>query len=55
MADRLREEIGVDVELIRGARGIFEVTVAGEVVAKKTLNGFPTDDECVAAVRAAVA
>jgi len=55
VAERLREELDVEVELVKGARGIFEVTVDGEVVAKKTLDGFPTDDACVEGVRRATA
>ncbi len=54
MAEVLREQVGVDVELVRGGRGIFEVAVAGRVVARKTLDGFPTPEQCVAAVRKAV-
>lgn len=53
MADKLREAHGVQVELVKGARGIFEVAVDGTVVAKKTMNGFPTDQACVEAVGAA--
>lgn len=36
---------------MRGGRGIFEVKVDGIVVAKKTLDGFPSEEEIVAAVR----
>ena len=50
MADRLRETYGVKVELVRGARGIFDVSVDGIVVARKTMSGFPTDDDCLQAV-----
>lgn len=54
MADVLREALGVDAELVRGGRGIFEVAVDGRVVARKTLDGFPTPEQCVDAVRAAL-
>ena len=54
MADRLREELSVEVELIRGARGIFEVAVGDRVVASKTSAGFPTEQACVEAVRSAI-
>ena len=49
----LREELAVETELIPGARGVFIVRVDGELVARKTLDGFPTEDQIVAAVRAA--
>jgi len=42
------------VTLVRGGGGIFEVRVDGRLVTKKTLDGFPSDDDCVAAVRTAV-
>ena len=40
----------MDVELVPGGRGIFEVRVNGAVVAKKTWDGFPTEQACVSAV-----
>lgn len=54
MADRLREAHGVEVELIKGRGGIFEVKVDGRVVAKKTYNGFPTEAECIEKVGEAI-
>lgn len=53
-AQVLREALGVEAELVRGARGVFEVEVDGRVVARKTLDGFPTEGEILAAVRAAL-
>jgi selenoprotein W-related protein len=50
--DVLREELGTDVDLIKGRGGIFDVRVDGRTVVKKTIDGFPTEDEIVAAVRA---
>lgn len=50
----LRSELGSEVELIKGRGGIFDVRVDGRSVAKKTLDGFPTEEEIVAAVRAAL-
>lgn len=49
----MREELGVEAELIKGHGGIFEVKVDGVVVAKKSLGGFPTEEEVVAAVEKA--
>jgi selenoprotein W-related protein len=49
----LREALDIDVELIKGRGGIFEVAVDGTVVVKKTLSGFPDEAAIVAAVRAA--
>lgn len=46
----LREELDIDTELIRGSGGIFEVKVDGQVVAKKTILGFPDEAEIVRSV-----
>ena len=36
----------VEVELIRGGGGVFEITVDGSLVfSKKALGRFPTDEE----------
>lgn len=55
MAAALEEALGVQVELVRGGRGVFAVSVDGRVVASKSLDhGFPTPEACVEAVRAAL-
>ena len=54
MADALREALDIEATLIPGDRGVFEVAVDGRVVAKKTLDGFPTPEACVDAVREAL-
>ena len=46
----LREELGVEATLAKGHGGIFTVAVGGEIVARKTWSGFPTEDEIVRAV-----
>ncbi len=46
----LREELGVEAKLTKGHGGIFTVAVGGEVVARKTWSGFPTEAEIVLAV-----
>lgn len=51
MAEALADTLGIDAELKRGARGVFTVAVDGNVVARKTLDGFPTPEACVEAVR----
>jgi hypothetical protein len=53
--DVLREEVGVEGRLEKGKNGIFEVAVNGEVVARKTWMGFPTEEEIVLAVAKALA
>ena len=50
----LREEVGVEAELVRGHGGVFEVAVDGTVVAKKTWLGFPSEADIVTAVARAV-
>jgi selenoprotein W-related protein len=52
--DLLREELGVDVRLIKGHGGIFEVRVGDSVVAKKTFSGFPLEHDIVRAVAGAL-
>lgn len=51
----LHDALGVEVELIKGRGGIFEVAVDGSVVARKGLAGFPAEEQIVAAVREALA
>ncbi|MCO4747936.1 MAG: Rdx family protein [Proteobacteria bacterium] len=52
-AAAIKQALGLEAILIKGGRGIFEVKVDGTTVAKKTLDGFPTPEEIVAAVRQA--
>ena len=54
MAAHLKDTLGIDTELVPGSRGVFTVSVAGDVVAKKTYEGFPTPEQCEQAVRAAL-
>ncbi len=50
----LREELGVEARLMKGRGGVFEVAVDERVVAKKSFDGFPTEDEIVRAVASAL-
>jgi hypothetical protein len=56
VAARLRRELGVDVEMIRGNYGEFKVLVDGEAVidggALAALGVLPSGRKVVAAVRA---
>ncbi|MDA1185217.1 MAG: hypothetical protein O2930_11310 [Acidobacteria bacterium] len=54
MAALIKQDSGIDPDIVTGARGEFTVWVDGTTVAKKSADGFPTDEEIVAAVRAAV-
>lgn len=54
MAARIKEELGRDVELIVGKSGEFTVWVDDRCVAKKTMFGFPDDDECLDGVAEAL-
>jgi hypothetical protein len=54
VAALLKDELGVDTELLEGGRGEFTVWVGDAVVAKKDSQGFPTDEEALAAVKKAV-
>jgi hypothetical protein len=55
VAALIKDELGLDSELSEGGRGEFTVWVGDEVVAKKDLNGFPSDEEALAAVKRAIA
>ncbi|MFT6143834.1 MAG: selenoprotein W-related protein [Myxococcota bacterium] len=50
----MREELGIETTLIKGRSGIFEVKVDDIVVAKKTWNGFPSEQDILAGVRRAL-
>ena len=55
MAALIEAETGTAPELVVGGRGEFTVWVGEETVAKKSADGFPTDEEAVAAVLRALA
>ena len=52
MAEELRKEPGLEVELVDGNRGEFTVLVDGQVVAKKGLLSKPSVEKVLKAVRA---
>jgi hypothetical protein len=53
VADELRKEPGVEVELVDGSRGEFTVLVDGQEVARKGLVSKPSVETVVKAVREA--
>jgi predicted Rdx family selenoprotein len=55
VAELMQRELGEEVALEVGDRGEFTVWVDGRVVARKTLDGFPADEDCLAAARGALA
>ena len=50
----MKEELDVDAQLIKGHSGIFQVAVAGKVVAAKGRTGFPSEQEIVDGVSKAL-
>ena len=52
MAEALRKEPGVEVEVVDGSRGEFTVSVDSQVVTQKG-DALPSPEEVVAAVRRA--
>lgn len=50
MAAHIERNLGHKVEIIPGHRGEFTVWVDSRQVASKTIDGFPTEDECLEAV-----
>jgi len=54
VAAYITEQLDIAVAITPGNRGEFTVWVDGEVVAEKTTADFPTEDQCLAAVRDAL-
>jgi hypothetical protein len=54
VAALIKDATGVEPEVVEGARGEFSVRVGDRIVAQKSRTGFPSDDEVVQAVRAAL-
>ncbi len=54
MAALIKQETGIDAEIIEGGRGEFTVWVGEETVAKKDAGVFPEDEEIVTAVQRAL-
>lgn len=52
--DKLREELDVNATLVKGSGGIFTIAVNGTIVARKTLSGFPDDEEILRSVERAI-
>jgi hypothetical protein len=50
----LKREFDVDAALVKGHSGIFEVAVAGKVVASKGRSGFPSEQEILDGVSKAL-
>jgi predicted Rdx family selenoprotein len=46
------EKLALETELIPGVRGVFEVSMDGEVLCQKTLDGFPSNEDIVRALQA---
>jgi len=53
-ATAVRNQCKLDVDLVPGIGGIFEVKVGDRTVAKREKGRFPTSEEIVAAVTAAI-
>lgn len=54
MAAVIKQETGLDAELIEGGRGEFTVWVNQKLVAQKDAHGFPSETEALAAVQQAL-
>jgi selT/selW/selH-like putative selenoprotein len=52
LADELKSRFGMEVELIKGRDGVFEVTHDGDLIySKKSTGRFPDDDEVEAIIQ----
>jgi hypothetical protein len=54
VAALIKDDLGVESELVEGGRGEFTVWVGDEVVARKDANGFPSEEDALTAVKRAV-
>jgi len=54
VAALIKDEIGVDAQLLEGTRGEFTVWVGDEQVAQKDAGGFPIESAIVSAVQRAL-
>jgi hypothetical protein len=51
VAALIKEKTGLESDLVVGGRGEFTVWLDGTRVAQKDANGFPADEEVLAAVQ----
>ena len=51
MAAVIKQETGLDTELVEGGRGEFTIWVGDKLVARKDAHGFPSETDAVAAVK----
>lgn len=52
LAATIKNELGIDAELTRGDRGVFDVAVNGRVIFSKSSAGrFPNDEEILKRLR----
>jgi hypothetical protein len=54
VAALIKDEFGVETELVEGARGEFTVWVGDQKVAQKAEGVFPSDEDAVSAVKRAI-
>ena len=52
--DVLKQNLGVDAELIKGSGGIFTIAVNGVVVSAKQNGNFPSEEEMLQKVSQAL-
>jgi hypothetical protein len=55
VAALIKDKLGLDAELSEGGRGEFTVWVGDAIVARKDAEGFPSEDQALAAVQDALA
>jgi hypothetical protein len=54
VAALLKNSLGLEVELVKSGGGEFTVWFNDQKVASKGFQGFPSDEECLQAVRTAL-
>jgi hypothetical protein len=54
VAAAIKQQLGIDPDIMEGARGEFSIWVGAERVAQKGADGFPSDEEALSAVKSAL-
>ena len=55
LADKIKKQLKVEVELIRGSGGVFEIFVKGiKIYSKKETGEFPVEEEALTLIKKAL-
>jgi hypothetical protein len=54
VAALIKQHLGIDPDIVEGARGEFSIWVGTERVAQKGPEGFPSEEDALSAVKGAL-